>query len=250
MIGGAPVGGFGPASLALMIGSQVVGNMMKADANDDAARRRTQFSDAMRQYQIGQAKNAEAATERFIAKQTPEARAAELVDLTELGQQSLRDTVGAAQAFDTAPGGAPRSADYGEASAAAAERVAERTRQAIEQLAAMRAPGEQRVLTAKRYSLAAGDVGAANSAIAAAQRAGLTDIDAVAPDPDEVMLGDIVSGVGSGLGSVLAKRPGSVVTAGGSGIDPTTAGQGLRVGASGTGLKPRVANAFSLWGGA
>jgi hypothetical protein len=57
--------------------------------------------------------------------------------------QSLKDTVGAAQAFDAAPIAGKMSGDYAATQEANASRIAERTRRAIEQLSAMGAPGEQ-----------------------------------------------------------------------------------------------------------
>src|SRR5437879_1943191 len=108
--------------------------LLNAKNQSDARERQNQFSNAMQQYQLSKAREQQAATQQYLTKETPQARAGELADVTAQRAATLRDTVAAAQ-----PTNAPRiagklSADYQAAQDAAAERVADRNRRAIANL--------------------------------------------------------------------------------------------------------------------
>lgn len=251
--GGLPVGGFDPASLAITLGAQLLSSSMKADASEAATGRKREFADAIRAYQTTKAKEAQAATGDYLKAQTPDARGTELSAVTDLGKDSLTKSVGAAQAFDAPATAAATGGNYEKASAAAADRVATRTKRAIEQLAAMRAPGEQKLRQGMRYGVTAGQVDASNKAAAAAGVAGQSDINSVNPNGDDLMLADIVSGVGGGVGKAMGSTPsdGSVIWTGegnpGSAdiADAALVGKNIR---KPTSMAERLKYGLSLWG--
>lgn len=190
---------FDPLSLGLLAASA----FMKWQANEDAADKRESYRRSMEQYQRSKARETQAATEALIEKQTPKARSDELQQITDSREQSLRDTVGAAQAFDASPIAGKLSSDYRSADESNAARIAERTRRAIQQLAIMGSPAEQQQANAIRQGRAAGVVDAANRASENVRNGYMTDISNVRPDPLMSTLGD----VGMGIGTAMAGAP-------------------------------------------
>jgi hypothetical protein len=184
-----------PAGLVILAASAA----LKYANETDAQKRQEKLLAAMRDYQNMKSRSALAATEDMLAKQTPEARSSELAQVTAGREQSLRDTVGAAQAFDAAPSAGKHSGDFQAAQEKEASTVAERTRRAIEQLAAMGAPGEQKFQHQLRFSKAAGAVDAANSASDNVGRAYRTSIAGTRPDAFADMLSSVGMAVGSGM---------------------------------------------------
>jgi len=167
--------------------------------NDRAAlKRQKRFQSAMESFQRKRSGESMAATEEFLKKQTPEARGSELADLTATREQSLRDTVGAAQAFDQPGVAGKKSADYRAAGEAEASRRSETLRRAIEQISTMGAPGEQQQAHGLRFGRAAGVVDASNAANEAVGNRYLTDIRNVRPNPFIDMVSQI--GMGYALG--------------------------------------------------
>lgn len=239
-----------PLTLLIIAGSAG----LKALNNRAAAQRQESLRRAMEAYQQQRARETEGATEQLIAKQSPKERATELSQVTDDRTQSLRDTVGAAQAFDTAPIAGKVSDDYKAAQQATAERVAERTRRAITQLATMGAPSEQQQAFSRRFGVASGRVQGANRASENVGQAYTTDIGNVRANP----FVDLVSQVGMGVGLGMAAGGGAAAPAeaGGSGLTPGTAGEGLRVGAgepglraqSEFGIRPRLKYGFGQYG--
>jgi hypothetical protein len=216
--------------------------------NDQAAlKRQKNLASAMEAFQRKKSGESMAATEEMLKKQTPEARSTELADLTRAREESLRETVGAAQAFDQ-PGIAGKvSGDYVRAQEQQATSVAERTRRAIEQLAAMGAPGEQRQAHQLRFGRAAGQVDASNIASDAVGRGYMTDISNVRPNP----FIDMVSQIGMGVGGAMAG--GAAGAAAGGGASVANNGQGFTDAAdnlySGNVTRQqRLNRGFSLWG--
>jgi len=207
--------------------------------NDRAAQKRQKnFANAMEAFQRKRSGESMAATEDMLKKQTPEARGAELADVTAAREQSLRDTVGAAQAFDAPETAGKKGADYRAAQEQEATSIAERTRRAIEQLAAMGAPGEQRQKHQLRFGRAAGVVDASNTASDAVGRRYMTDIQNVRPNP----FIDLVSQIGMAYG-----------TSGVSGGTAVNNGQGYTDAAdnmysTNATRQQRLNRGFSLWG--
>lgn len=182
--------------------------------NDRAAQKRQEgIRSAMEAYQRSKAREGEAATEELIAKQTPDQRAAELANVTTDREKSLRDTVGAAQAFNAPATAGKVSADLKAVDEANANRIAERTRRAIEQLAVMGAPGEQKLAADIRYGRAAGEVDAVNRASDRVGSAFMTDIKNVRPNPYIDLASQIGMGVGTGM---LASGAGAAAAGGGA----------------------------------
>lgn len=168
--------------------------------NDRAALKRQQnLAGAMHAYQRGKSDEAMAATEELISKQTPLARGTELSQVTRDRERSLRDTVGAAQAFEAPASTGKLSADFRAAQEKEATSIAERTRRAIEQLASMGAPAEQQLKHQLRYGKAAGTVDSANDAMESVGRAYAADIDNVRPN----RFVDMASRIGMGVGGAM-----------------------------------------------
>lgn len=200
-----------PAGLIVLAASALAKH-----ANDqEALHRQEQIRQAMEAYQKGKSRQAVAATEEVLKKQTPEERGTELNQVTGDREKSLRETVGAAQAFDAPATAGAYSDSYRAAQEKEASTIAERTRRAIVQLATMGAPGEQRQKQQLRFGKAAGDVDAANSASANVGQAYLTDINNVRPSP----IVDLASQVGMAVGSGMMASPGSAATTGASSAD-------------------------------
>jgi len=188
---------------------------LKYQNEKQADNRRRSFQSAMEALQREKSKEGVAATEELLTKQTPKARGDELSQLTTDREQSLRQTVGAAQAFD-APGTTGKlSEDYRGGAAENANRIAERTRRAIEQLSAMGAPGEQRQKHQLRFGKAAGTVDASNRAIDSIGRGYMTDIGNVKPNPFVNLLADVGMGYATaGAGGAAAAGAGSAANNG------------------------------------
>lgn len=224
--------------LLVLLGSALVGHL-----NNEAAQKRVEaLRRSMEAYQRTKAAEGEAATEQLIAKQTHEQRGTELAQVTADRTQSLKDTVGAAQASQAAPIAGKLSSDYRATEERNATTVAERTRRAIQQLATMGAPSEQQQKFQLRFGKAAGDVDAANIASGNVGRSYLTGMNNVRPDP---MTG-LLSQVGMTFGSAMM-APGA---GGGSSVNN---GQGYED-ASGNlysdnvTRQQRLNRGFSLWG--
>ena len=204
-------------------------------------KRQKSIRNSMEAYQRSKTAENEAAVERLLAKQTPDARGAELAQVTADNAKSMQDTVGAAQAFNQ-PGIAGNvSHEYKAAQEAEAANIAERTRRAIEQLATMGAPSEQQNKFNIRFGRSAGKVDAANRASDYVGRAYMSDIEGVRPNA----ILDMASQVGMGVGTGMlaggfgggAKVPSATPTdAGSAPIGPFA------------GVAPRLKRGFSLWG--
>lgn len=234
-------------ALAVLAGSA----LLKHQVNRQAQKRQDRLRGSMEAYQRSKSADSMAATEALLQKQTPQARDEEMQAVTDARAGSLRDTVGAAQAFDAPQIAGNLSPEYTRAQEAAADSVSARTKRAIEQLATMGAPGEQALKSGIRFGQTAGEVDAANNASAAVGRGYLTDIDNVRPDPLLSMVGDIGMAVGSGM---IAAPAAAAPASAGSGITSGASANGLRIGAApgirpgAVGFQPRLSNAFSLFG--
>lgn len=225
-------------ALAVLAGSALLRYRANKEAND----RRRSIQRSMEAFQRARSRESMAATEEMLKKQTPEARGSELANVTNAREQSLRETVGAAQAFDASPV-AGTGSDYQRTQESHANTIAERTRRAIEQLAGMGAPGEQRLQHNLRFGRAAGVVDASNSASDAVGRAYTTDISNVRPDPFTLMLADIGTGAGTGMaiGAAGADAP---VANNGQGYEDASG----NLYSDNTTRQRRLNRGFSLWG--
>lgn len=220
--------------------------------NDRVARKRQDsMRNAMEAYQRTKARDTEGVTDELLKKQAPDARTAELASATADRSQSLKDTVGAAQAFDAAPIAGKLSGEYKAAEEANAGRIAERTRRAIQQLATMGAPGEVQRRFATRFGRAAGEVDANNNASDRVGRAAMTDINNVRPNAAVDMLSKIGMGVGGAMAGGYAGGAGEAgaaamgADAGGNFTYEDSAGN---LHQSSTPYRARVNRGFSLWG--
>lgn len=220
---------------------------LKHQAQQEAADRREQLRQAMESYQRSKAREAEGATEALVAKQTPEERGQELNKITADREQSLRDSVGAAQAFEAPQIAGKLSDDYRAVEEANAARIAERTRRAIAQLATIGAPAEQEREFGMRFGRAAGEVDAANRAGENVGRGYLEDINRVVPDPMTSMIADIGMSVGGGMigGGMGASAAAMGADAGGNFSYEDSAGNLQQ---SAIPYRNRLNRGFSLWG--
>ena len=238
-----------PAGLIILAASAAVKH-----ANDqEAIRRQENIRRAMEAYQMGKARQTEAATEELLKKETPEERKTELTQVTGDREQSLRDTVGAAQAFDAPATAGKLSDDYRAAQEKEATTIADRTRRAIQQLATMGAPGEQRQKHQMRFSKAAGEVDAANIASENVGRAYMTDINNVRPNP----FLNLASQVGMAVGGGMMGSGGTAAAGGAEAMGTDSAGHFTYEDSAGNAQRSaipyqqrraQVNRGFSLWG--
>lgn len=224
----------------------ILGALTKLMAGQNSSNRQEYLRRSMEAYQRSKVAETDAATRELMAKQTPQAREAELSQLTTDREKSMRDSVGAAQAFDMGPTAGKISSDYQGAQQATAARVAERTRRAIEQLASIGAPGEQKQAFGMRFGRAAGTVDAANRGSENVGRAYVGAIQNTHPSPFLMMAGDaMMAGGAAGAGGSGGSQPnltsprnvewGSMDNGPGAyTVTPT--------------WKDRLSNGFSIWG--
>lgn len=227
-----------PISLLVIAGSAA----LKYGANRHAEKRRSNIRSAMEAYQRTKARENEAVTQKLIEKQAPAVSGAELAQAASDREKSMRDTVGAAQAFDAPAIGGKVSGDYRAAEEANAGRIAERTRLAIQRLATMAAPGDQQQKFALRFGRAAGEVDAGNRAIDSVGRGYLSDIDGVRPNPWLTMAGDAGMSLGAGM-ALSGASPGTAVN-NGQGFEDASG----NLYSDNVTRPARLSRGFSLWG--
>lgn len=181
----------------------IIGALLKYGANAQATQRQQHLNNAMLAYQRSMAQNNQGAIGDLVAKQTPDARDAELKGIQASRVGSATQAVGNAQAAApaTVVAGASQSPDYQKASAAAADTVANRTKRAIQQLSVMGAPGEASLASSLRFGRAAGNVDAGNQAISNVGNAYLGKIRNTVPNPTVSMGGDALMAYGAGGGT-------------------------------------------------
>lgn len=195
-----------PIPIGLAIGALAAGTVINHKAEQDAADRRRRLQQAMEAYQMIQAGKSRAASEKVIETQTPDRRAADMAAAEAARSDDLNSTVDRVKVFDASPIAGNVSTDYREAQAAAAERVAERTRRAIEQMATIGAPEEVGLQHRLRLGRASGEVDAANKASANVGNAYLQEINNTLPDWRRKLMGNTFLAVGSsGLGGSLGR---------------------------------------------
>jgi hypothetical protein len=232
-----------PLSLLIIAGSLGA----KYFGNRDAERRSQQLQGAMQQYQTQKARQNEAVINQMVSKQGPQDRAKELADIQASRGASMQSTVDAARSASPVQtvAGTNTSKDYQEAQAAAATRIADKTKRAIQQLAVMGAPGEQGVASGIRFGRAAGNVDSNNAAIGNVGEGYMRDINNVRPNPMLSMLGD----AGLAVGSSMAFSPRVAAGAQPNLVSPNNMDWGsLDAGPGAYSVRPRVNRALSLWG--
>lgn len=156
---------------------------LKYRNDQNAVQRQESIRRSMEAYQRQRAGETEAATNALVAKQTPQARQDEAQAITADRTKSLQDTVGAAQAFNAPKSAGVDTPAYTSTEAANADRISNRTKRAIEQLAVTGTPSEVQRKFGIRFGRAAGTVDAENRAGAYVGDAYKTDIANVRPNP-------------------------------------------------------------------
>lgn len=184
-------------ALLVLAGSMLAKHM----ANKQAVNRQNSLQQAMQSYQVSKARGNEQAINQMLGQQTADARAKELQGITTSREGTMQSTVDAARAASpvTQVAGTNTSPDYQKASEAAATRVSDKTKRAIQQLAVMGAPGEQGVASGIRFGRTAGKVDAGNAAIANVGEGYMRDINNVRPNPYLTLIGDAGMAVGGGM---------------------------------------------------
>lgn len=225
----------------------ILGALTKLMAGQNASNRQEYLRRSMEAFQRSKVADTDAATRELMAKQTPQARDAELSKLTSDRAQSMRDSVGAAQAFDMGPTAGKISSDYQGAQQAMASRVSERTRRAIEQLASIGAPGEQKQAFAARFGRAAGTVDASNRASENVGQAYVGAMQRTHPSPFLMMAGDaMMAGGAAGAGSSGGSQPNLTSP---RNVDWGSMDNGPGAYTVTPTWKDRLSRGFSLWGG-
>lgn len=136
------------------------------------ADRQKLIASQMGEYQTGKAKEGQASIEDFIKAIAPERRAADASDVTDELGAGLRQSVGAAQAFEKPDNFAGKVTDnYTNRVASNAAAVKDRLAKAMQQLAVIGSPAERNLRTQFRFGDTASAVDAANSAIGSSGRA-------------------------------------------------------------------------------
>jgi len=187
-----------PSPVAL--GLQVGGALVKGSAAEDAARRKMALAKAMGQYKLANAGQQTGIVDKYVGGDTPQARADATMRATDEAKLGLEQSVGAAQAF-AKPGevAGNTSQAFKDAGAASADAVSARNNKLIAALSTMRAPGLVNAENARRYGLAAGEVGGLKTAANTVGGAYETDMGNVVTNPWAGMTGDVLSGVGKGI---------------------------------------------------
>lgn len=221
-------------------------------ANQDAADRQAQLARSMQAYQLTKARENQQAISNLTQTQTPDARAKQLADIQASRQQTMQGTVDQQRSAApvTVSAGSTASKDYQDASAAAADTIANRTKRAIAQLGVMGAPGEDRLMNAIRFGRTAGTVDANNQAISNVGNAYMTDINNVRPNPFLTMAGDVGLGVGTGMafgGAGGGAQP-NLVSGGSQEWGGLDAGPGAYNANYTPSIRARLAGALRNWG--
>lgn len=207
-------------------------------------KRQEALANAMRDYQASKARDSEQAINQLVDQSSPQARSTEMSNVTKSKVDEMNRDVSAVtpQATNAGVPLAPEAASYKERSA---QTVSDRTKRAIEQMAAMQAPAQARQDYGIRFGRTAGKVGANTDAIRSMGDAYATDIGNVKNNPYVDMLSQIGMSVGGGM---LAGGYGASAGANyGQGL--TDASDNLyNPNVTTAQYRPRVANAFSIWG--
>lgn len=202
---GASVSPFAFASLPQVnpysLGLQAAGTLLKGSAAQDAADRKMRLAKALGTYKMANAKQQTGVVNQYIEGETPDARASALADATADAKLGFDQSVGAAQAFQHPSEVAGKvSQQFKDANAASADATAARNAKLIANLAAMRAPGLATATRGRQYGAAAGDISGLSSAANNVGNAYGVDMGNVQANPWAKPGGDILSGVGQGIG--------------------------------------------------
>lgn len=184
----------------IALGLQVGGALVKGSAAQDALKRKQALAKAMGEYKLANAGQQTDLVNKFVSGSTPDARTDATLRAADEAKLGLEQSVGAAQAF-AKPGevAGNTSQAFKDAGATSADAASARNNKLIEALSTMRAPGLVQASNARRYGLAAGQVGGLKSAAGTVGEAYGTDMGNVQPNPWAGMVGDALSGGGKAI---------------------------------------------------
>lgn len=199
-------------------------------SSQDQQRKQQDLADQMTQYRLSKSREGEAATNKFLASQQPEARAATNTAAEQAIAQGLNTSIGTAQAFEKPQNFAGKvTSDYTNRAASNEADLGNRLKTLIGNLSVIGAPAQRDFNTSLKFGDAVGSVGAANTAANNVGARYSTAIDNVQPDPYLDLAGQIAQGIGVGIAGRpktlpidYSLVPGS--TAPSTGLKPSTIG--------------------------
>lgn len=191
--------GFQPPN-PIALGLQIGGALVKGSAADEALKRKQALAKAMGDYKLANAGQQTGIVNKYLEGNTPAGRDAATQQATDEARLGYDQTVGEAQAF-AKPGEVAGNVSqaFRDSGAASADAASARNNKLIEALSTMRAPGLVQASNARRYGMAAGDVGALKTAAGNVGGAYGVDMDNVRPSPWATMTGDALGGLGKGI---------------------------------------------------
>lgn len=168
---------------------------LQAKASHDAERKQDNLANQMTMYRMKKSQEGEAATKKFLETQTPQARAAENTAAANELHNSLDQSIGTAQAFETPHNFAGKvSDDYTRRAASNDQALGLKLKNLVNNLAAIGAPERRDFDTKLKLAQASGDVSAANSAAETVSGRFTDAMGNVRPDPFLTMGGQILAG--------------------------------------------------------
>lgn len=172
-------------------------------AQQKQEKRQQSIADQMTAYKLSKARETEAATNKFLDTQVPEARAATTAAAQQEIAHSLDQSIGAAQAFEKPETFAGKvSPDYTSRKAANDATLSTRLRSIVNNLSTMGAPARRDFDTQLKLGQASGDVASANSAVNSVSPYFDREFERVGkegPDPFLDFASQLAAGVGVGL---------------------------------------------------
>lgn len=164
----------------LSVGSTVMQHMSQRDKQ----KRQSKLADDMERYRMMKAREGEAAANKFLETQQPEARAATNAAAKEELQRGFEDSLGTAVAFEKPQNFAGKvTQDYSTRAGANQADLGSRLKSLIGNLATIGTPARRDFDTSLKYSDAAATLGAANQAADNVSQRYAQAIDQVRPDP-------------------------------------------------------------------
>lgn len=174
--------------------------------------RQNRLADAMTNYRLGKSSESRAAIDKYLEKETPQARGEENTAV----QSELAKAFASADpgTFETPEAFAGRvSPDYTASRAAGKARTDERLRRSIDQLSRIGTPGRRALAESSRYGSAATDVDLANRSSANVSSAYANAINTARPDPFLSFASDLMLGLGlAGAGGAAGAAAGAGAT--------------------------------------
>ncbi len=182
------------------------GRALEAVGERKANNRRKQLNQEMTSYNLGKSRESTAALESYLKSLEPGARAVENTALkTDLGN-SLKDSIGVTQAYETPTNFAGKvSPRYGTARARDEAAVSDRLARTVDQLSTLGVPAQRNFNDSVRLNTAAVDTNQANRAIGNMSGAYKQAMNLTTPPPIYHFAGEVLRGLG--MSGLTKKKP-------------------------------------------